>query len=509
MTTTGSLLGLIEVATDLAAGLSDAERFRRLLAAAHRLIPFDAAAILALEGRTLRPIAAIGLDDQVLGRRFDVSEQPRFRAILESPATVVFPADSTLPDPYDGLIHETGPHLDVHSCMGSRLDVRGRPWGLLTFDALEPGVFDAIDPVITRAFSALAAASAATASYIQDLEDRYENSAALLHDMAGGPSSDPDLIGDSAPMQRLRDEIDVVARSGFTVLISGETGTGKELVARRVFRQSDRAHSAFVQLNCAALPETLAESELFGHRRGAFTGATSDRRGKFALADGGTLFLDEVGELSLPLQAKLLRVLQSGEIQRVGEDATTTVDVRIIAATNRDLAAEAAAGRFRADLYQRLAVYPLSVPPLRERTGDIAKLSGYFMERLARELGKPQMRLSASALQRLQAYDWPGNVRELQHVLSRAALRVPANKQIRSVRIDALHIDLGDQRPTPVASDAGAIPQGNLADATADFQRGLIRRSLDRHDGNRSATAIELGVDRSNLHRLMKRLDML
>ena len=254
------------------------------------------------------------------------------------------------------------------------------------------------------------------------------------------------MIGSSGPHNRLLEEIAIVASSELTVLITGETGVGKELVASEIHALSPRADKPLVSLNCAALPDTLVESELFGHVRGAFSGASSDRRGKFELADGGTLFLDEVGELPLPVQAKLLRVLQNGQLQRIGSDSEHKVDVRLIAATNRDLAEEVREGRFRADFYHRLSVYPLVVPPLRERGRDVLLLAGYFLEENRSRLGLLSLRLSADAQAALLAYRWPGNVRELEHLIGRSALKALAAHRERPRILTLTAADLIAQR---------------------------------------------------------------
>jgi transcriptional regulator with GAF, ATPase, and Fis domain len=215
----------------------------------------------------------------------------------------------------------------------------------------------------------------------------------------------------------------MVAPTGANVLILGESGTGKELVARAIHDRSPRKAAALVRVNCASVPRELFESEFFGHVRGAFTGAVKDRVGRFELANGGTLFLDEIGEVPLELQSKLLRVLQEGQFEKVGEDRTRTVDVRIIAATNRDLADAVKAGHFREDLYYRLSVFPIELPPLRDRAEDIPKLAQHFLQHSARKLGVNPPRLSSGNVKELQAYDWPGNVRELQNVIERAVIR--------------------------------------------------------------------------------------
>ncbi|WP_419806613.1 sigma 54-interacting transcriptional regulator [Terriglobus sp.] len=230
----------------------------------------------------------------------------------------------------------------------------------------------------------------------------------------------PDMLGASAAIQELAEMVRLAAPHAASILIEGETGTGKELVAQAVHRLSARANKPFVTLNCAAIPEQLLESELFGHTRGAFTGAVNSRMGRIEAAHGGTLFLDEIGEMPLPLQAKMLRFLECGEIQRIGENETSRVDVRIVAATHQTLEKNAEEGRFRLDLFHRLAVFPVFVPPLRDRMDDLPMLVHYALERLGQEL--PQRSISSAALELLEAHHWPGNVRELLHVLQRAAI---------------------------------------------------------------------------------------
>ncbi len=266
------------------------------------------------------------------------------------------------------------------------------------------------------------------------------------------------------------------------MLISGETGTGKELVAKAVHQGSPRAANPLVYLNCAALPESVAESELFGHVKGAFTGAISNRSGKFEMADNGTLFLDEIGELSLALQAKLLRVLQYGDIQRVGDDRSLRVDVRVLAATNRDLRQEVVEGRFRADLYHRLSVFPLSVPPLRERESDVVLLAGYFCEQCRLRMGLARVILAEAARNRLQKWSWPGNVRELEHAIHRAVVLARATQAGDEVVLEPQHFQFAvaaPMLPTETAAAAPATGNINLREATDSFQREAISRALE------------------------------
>ena len=231
------------------------------------------------------------------------------------------------------------------------------------------------------------------------------------------------IVGDSPALKKVLAQIEMVAPTSANVLILGESGTGKELVARAIHDRSPRKAAALVRVNCASVPRELFESEFFGHVRGAFTGAIRDRVGRFELANGGTLFLDEIGEVPLELQSKLLRVLQEGQFEKVGEERTRTVDARIIAATNRDLADEIKTGRFREDLYYRLSVFPIELPPLRDRAEDIPKLAQHFLQQSARKLGVNAPRLTPANMKELQSYDWPGNVRELQNVIERAVIR--------------------------------------------------------------------------------------
>ena len=351
MTTLPQLGDLLPIALDITASLTAEDRSKRLVAAVARALPCDAAVLLRLEGDELVPAAARGLSADVFGRRFPRGEHPRLDIICRGAGPTLFPADSPLPDPYDGLVDEA-PHLRVHSCLGCPLRVEGELVGVLTADALEPGVFDALDMGLLDHLAALAAAALRTSELIEALERTARHQGQVVSDLVqdardrrGGL-----LIGQSETMARLRQEIELVAASEFPVLVTGETGVGKELVARTLHALSPRAERPLVYVNCAALPDSIVESELFGHEKGAFTGAESARPGKFRVADGASLFLDEIGELPPHVQPKLLRALQDGEVQPVGDDRPCRVDVRVIAATNRDLEAEVRAGRFRADL---------------------------------------------------------------------------------------------------------------------------------------------------------------
>ncbi|KAF0861657.1 nitric oxide reductase transcriptional regulator NorR [Pseudomonas sp. LD120] len=515
MTAKSLLTTLLPLVSDLSRELPEGERYRRLLEALRALLPCDAAALLRLEGEWLVPLAVNGLSTDTLGRRFKVSEHPRFAALLSSPGPTRFASDSQLPDPYDGLVEGLDDHLEVHDCMGCPLFVDERTWGLLTLDALDPQRFEPIELDALQAFASLAAATVSAAERIERLAQRAENEhqRAEVYRQASGQQRE--MIGQSKAHKRLQEEITLVGGSDLTVLITGETGVGKELVAQAIHAASPRAEHPIISLNCAALPDTLVESELFGHVRGAFTGATQDRHGKFELANGGTLFLDEVGELSLTVQAKLLRVLQSGQLQRLGSDKEHQVDVRLIAATNRDLAEEVRHGRYRADFYHRLSVYPLPVPPLRDRGRDVLLLSGYFLEQNRSRMGLGSLRLSTDAQQALLAYQWPGNVRELEHLIGRSALKALGNCRERPkiLSLDAADLDLPHLSEPPVVERAAqraltAPLNSDLRQATAHYQRQLINDCLERHQQNWASAARELGLDRANLSRLAKRLGL-
>ena len=509
---------LLEIAVDLTKALSAEDRYQRLLEAWRRVVPFDAATLLRLENGSLLPLAADGLKGEALARQYPLREHPRLQIICNSREPVRFPDDSGLPDPFDGLLAADATALHhVHACLGCPLWVDDQLVGALTADALAPAAFDGIDQRFLIAMGALAGAAMRTTGLIEALERTAARQGLIARDLMRDAElrQGSQLIGSSPAMERLRGEIELVARSDFAVLITGETGVGKELVARSLHAASARRNDPLIYVNCAALPETLAESELFGHVRGAFTGAIADRPGKFEVADGGTLLLDEIGELPLTVQPKLLRALQEGEIQRVGSDKPRKVDVRVLAATNRDLEEEVRAGRFRADLFHRVNVYPLQVPPLRQRPEDTALLAGYFCDLARRRLGLGPVRLSPEALDALCAYPWPGNVRELDNVLSRVTLRAAA-KVARGEVIRLEPADLGPEFsglkngvPSGTSTpERQRTPHRSLREATIDFQRAAIRRALAENDGNWAAAARALGMHRSNLHHLAGRLGL-
>lgn len=452
--------------------------------------------------------------------------------------------------------------MPVHDCLGMSLYIEGKLWGAITLDALKTGIFDAGARVrLQHAALVLEAAIRVTA-----LERDNRNLRQL------GSSNNPtpqfidesEILGESPVISHLLHELDVVADSDLPVLLLGETGVGKELFARRLHRHSRRRDKPMIHVNCAALPESLAESELFGHVKGAFSGATNDRAGRFEAAQGGTLFLDEVGELPLSVQAKLLRALQNGEIQRLGADGLIKTDVRIIAATNRQLKENTLAGHFRADLYHRLSVYPVHIPPLRTRGRDILLLAGHFLEFNRARLGLRGLRLSYTGERALMSYAWPGNVRELEHVISRAAIKLlsrgASRDQILTLPPEVLDLDIPSAQtaslPEPSSSDEHAVVASSpgfssagdddlyavepfygsgpiainpgaaygapaahglsafdmaplpLRAATEAFQRRAIEQALEGTHGNWAQAARALELDASNLHKLARKLGL-
>jgi len=302
-----------------------------------------------------------------------------------------------------------------------------------------------------------------------------------------------EMIGESESFQRIKHLIDRVASKDVTVLISGESGTGKELVARAIHRNSSRSEKQKVAMNCAALPENLVESELFGHEKGAFTGAHCQKKGKFEFADGGTLFLDEIGDMSLATQAKLLRVLQDGAFQRIGGNKTITTDVRLIAATNKNLTKEIREGNFREDLYYRINVVQICIPSLRERPEDISMLAEYFLEKYNNFYGKNISGIAASASERLMQYDFPGNIRELQNIIERAVIM----EQGSELSLDFIPISLA---ATPTLQ-----PQVSSNGTLEDLEREHIKKVIEQVNYNKSEAARILGIARKTLREKMQK----
>jgi two-component system response regulator PilR (NtrC family) len=358
-----------------------------------------------------------------------------------------------------------------------------------------PGLVDEVKLAITRALEKVALS---------------RQNFALRRDAAARNSLD-NIIGGSPALEKLKQTIRTVASTNSTILIYGESGTGKELVARAVHTCSPRATEAFVSVNCGAFPETLLESELFGYVKGAFTGATQNKRGLFEVADQGTIFLDEIGEMTMPMQVKLLRVLQERNVRPVGGTSEIPVDVRVIAATNRDLDKQVAEGTFREDLYYRLSVIPIRVPALRERREDIPLLANHFLKKYAPAAGKNIHQVSPAAAEALCTYDWPGNVRQLENTIERAVALESGNE---------LRVELPVERPKARAVAAGAesaisIPSGcvlpdgvNMEKYVAQIERGLLQSALGQTHGVQVKAAELLGISYRSFRHLMKKYEL-
>ncbi len=336
------------------------------------------------------------------------------------------------------------------------------------------------------------------------LKDLQEQNV-LLREKTGG---EKELIGEGPAMQRLKEQIRLIAPTDAWVLIQGENGTGKELVAQTIHRLSKRADKPLVEVNCAAIPDELIESELFGHEKGAFTGATSMKRGKFDLANGGTLFLDEIGDMSLKTQAKILRIIQEQRFERVGGSKTIAVDVRILAATNKDLEEEIKAGRFREDLYFRLNVIPVVVPPLRERKEDIGLLATHFLEEYATRIGCGIKRLSPEVIEALKGYSWPGNVRELKNLIERLVIL----SRGETITVEDLPPPFRTISAAGAQGPRGTVPRWldcpNFKEAKALFEKAYLERKLKEFGGNVKRTAEAIGIAPRHLHRKIKDLSI-
>jgi len=376
--------------------------------------------------------------------------------------------------------------------------------GVLQVDNRDaPAMFDARDVEVLGLLAVNASLAVSNARLIQRLtlaEQQLKKENQYLRGRERARTGETKIVGDSKAMSELLRQLDKVVDTRVTVLIEGETGTGKELIASAVHYRSNRRDKLFVAQNCAAFPENLLESELFGHKRGAFTGATEEKKGLFEVADGGTLFLDEVTEMPLSLQSKLLRVLQEGEIRPIGGTQTRHVSVRIVAATNKSLESEVQQGRFREDLYYRLKVFPIRVPPLRERRDDIPLLANHFLERYTREMGKPVGGFAQETLELLSAYDFPGNVRELENEVQRVVIQAEPGAQLtpellspRVRQIEGIILQAGTAK-------------GSLRTMVDQVEKHILIEALREHGNNKTSAAKALGITREGLHKKLKQL---
>jgi formate hydrogenlyase transcriptional activator len=376
-----------------------------------------------------------------------------------------------------------------------------RRLGILGWGSQQPGAYSAADAEFLQQVAkqvAVAVENALAFDEIAALKEKLEKEKVYLEEEIRTDHNFEEIVGESAALRRVLKEVETVAPTDATVLVRGETGTGKELIARALHHLSPRRERTFVKLNCAAIPTGLLESELFGHEKGAFTGAISQKVGRFELAHEGTLFLDEVGDIPLELQPKLLRVLQDQEFERLGSTKAIRVNVRLVAATHRDLAHMVADGQFRSDLYYRLNVFPLALPPLRERREDVPRLVRHFTQKFARRMGRRIEAIPAETMDALVRYPWPGNVRELQNLIERAVILSPGPK---------LQVSLGELNPPAAPAEAPAGAPLTLADAEREHVLGALRET-NWVIGGPSGAAARLGLPRSTFYRIMKKLGL-
>ncbi|MDO9229847.1 MAG: sigma-54 dependent transcriptional regulator [Syntrophales bacterium] len=425
------------------------------------------------------------LTDEGYGVVTAASGEEALRILEEEPPNLVV-LDIWLPG-MDGIevlktIKTAHPHLQVVMMSGhGTIETAVKATKLGAFDFIEkPLSLEKVILVINHAMNLV----------------RLEEENLLLRQKV---SHEYELTGNSSPIQDLKEMIGIVAPTNAWILIMGENGTGKELVARSVHRQSRRVQKPFVEVNCAAIPEDLIESELFGHEKGSFTGATAMKRGKFDLANEGTIFLDEVADMSLKAQAKVLRILQEKTFERVGGSRLIPTDVRVLAATNKDLEKEMEDGRFRQDLYYRLNVIPLRIPPLRDRKEDIPLLVNRFLKDFALKEGDAEKKVTDDVLASLMGHNWPGNVRELKNIIERLVIMTPTGV-ISKCDISPLFEEGGKEILPP---DPG-ISSASFRTAKQDFERQYIIRKLREFDGNISRTAEAIGLERSNLHKKIR-----
>jgi len=481
-----------------------------------QLIPFDRASLVLLDpdGSTLRVAAVAKEDDSPawmdVGAEFSV-EGSHLERVVQVPEPAVC----------GDLQHEARTEIQrrllargIRSYVAVPLQGHRGVVGTLNFGSMAPYRYADVDLAFLWATCeqiGLAVENMLAYEEIQELHSRLALETTFLREEVDRAKAFGEILGESEAIRRVQRAVDQVAPTDATVLITGESGTGKELVAREVHKRSKRASGPMIPVNCAAIPNELYESEFFGHVKGAFSGASRDRAGRFEAAEGGTLFLDEVGEIPVELQSKLLRVLEDRAYERIGEERTRKADVRIIAASNRDLDEEVAEGRFRQDLYYRLNVFPIHVPPLRERRDDIPILAAHFLDMATRKLDRQPPRLTDEIVARLQAYAWPGNVRELQNVMERAVIRTPAGGRLK---LD-LHPSM-EQVPLESTSPGGGFtadalpPDRILTDAEfTELEKANILRALEATDGQvygEGGAAELLDVPPSTLASRIKRL---
>jgi Nif-specific regulatory protein len=482
-----ALAALLEASAVINASLELPATLRAIARTAANVLGAEGSSVLLLDKPRQKLVfhAAVGdRSDLLIGEEFDAGLGIAGQVASTGQAVLV-PNVQQHPAYFSGIDAKT--NVTTRDLMAAPLRCRGDIIGVVeVLNRRAAGSFTETDLDILQVFANLAAIGAANAQRHEGLKRENRGFRAVSR-------FDEPIIGNSPALRQVTELVERVAGTHATVLLLGETGTGKELTARAIHTRSPRQRKPFIAINCAALPETLLESELFGHEAGAFTGAATQRLGRFELADSGTLFLDEIGDISLSTQIKLLRVLQEREFVRVGGVKTIACDVRIIAATNRDLKRAMTHGTFRDDLYYRLNVFPIHLPPLRERVEDIPLLVEHCVASAAQELGWPKPEVSAEARALLSAYSWPGNVRELRNVLERAVLLCDGGT------ITPEHL------PKELTGVVERVPLGDGTSSLEGYEKAMIVKALQEHNWNQSRAASALGISRDNLrYRLRK-----
>ncbi|MGH9967459.1 MAG: sigma 54-interacting transcriptional regulator [Pyrinomonadaceae bacterium] len=482
------LSALMKVSTTINAIRGLEELQRTLLELLFEVIPAQRGAILLTEGNGLETAAAFGLDRE-LGpdETIKISRKIAEKVLAEGSSILI--SDPTVEE---APVSDSLMSARLSSLLCVPLMMMDRPLGVLYLDTNERDVhFDKDHLQLVTAIAAITSVAIENARHFEWLESENQR---LLEDV----NIEHNMVGESPPMKLVYQFISKVAPTDATVLISGESGTGKELAARAIHQNSKRATRPFIAVNCAALAETLLESELFGHEKGAFTGALSMKKGRLEIADEGTLFLDEIGELSPALQVKLLRVLQEREFERVGGTRSLKVDIRLIAATNRDLEQAIAEGMFRQDLYYRLNVVELTMPSLRDRAEDIPLLANYFAAKHGEKCNRKVLGISTEAQARLVSYDWPGNVRELENAIERAVVLGTTERILPEDLPEAVL----ETEPLPTSSAAG------YHEAVTQTKKEIILQAMDQAKGSYTEAAKLLGVHPNYLHRLIRNLNL-
>lgn len=486
---------LIEINTLINSHYSDAKTLlTRILESATRLTEGDASSLLLVnpENQRLYFEIALGSKGQDV-KKFSLSKGEGIAGwVYEHNTSVIVNDVENEPRHFSDISRQIG--FPTSSMLAVPMRIRDHCVGVLEILNKKDGKrFTQDDLKWLEIFANQAALAVQNARSFQKARDEID----LLHDQINSEKGFHTLIGKSKVIVEKLALVDRIAATDSSVLILGESGVGKELFAEQLHLRSARAKGPFIRVNCAALPETLLESELFGHVKGAFTDATSDRRGRFELADGGTIFLDEIGEFPLKLQAKLLRVIQHRVFEKVGSSEPMRVDVRIIAATNRDIERAVGQGAFRSDLYYRLNVLPLTIPPLRERTEDIPELAQFFLKRFNRETKKQVRGFSDEAVEELLMYSWPGNIRELENAVERAVVIC------RDEYIRPQDLILSSNR-----GQGDEYAAKSLKDAITLFKTHFLKKALEAHSWNQTETAKALGIQRTYLSRLIKELEI-